>query len=246
MANKSLMMVTFNRLDLTKQAVDNIFSVTKDFNFIIVDNGSTDGTIEYLKELEKNHENVRVHYYPQNMGIAIGRNKALKMAVELNTEYFITIDNDVLLPEKWLEDCIDVLDVAEYGITGVNFEKQNFPLLEVNGITVQHKKEGNIGTACKAFKKKLVGRIGYFTTEYSTYSNEDADYSFRARVAGFKIAYIKNRGVHLGEGENDTGEYRKFKDQKFKETTQKFFDNCRKYARGEKSIFIPFSEKPCS
>lgn len=241
-SDKTLMMVTFNRLDLTKLTVENIYSVTNDFNFVIVDNGSSDGTVEYLRELSSKHDNIIVHYYSENKGIAIGRNKALKMAVDLGTEYFVTIDNDVLLPENWLNDCIDVLDKANYGVTGVNFEAQDFPIIEVNGVQVQHKKDGNIGTACKAFKKRVVNTIGYFITNYKFYGHEDANYSFRCRVAGFKIGYIKNRGTHLGEGENDKGEYREFKNQKAKENLQAFYNDCGKYARKEASIFIEFSE----
>lgn len=240
---RSLMMVTYDRLQLTKQTVDNIYSVTNNFNFIIVDNGSTDGTIEYLNELKEQHDNITLYFYKTNTGVATGRNRALKIAAELNTDYFVTIDNDVLLPEKWLEDCQDVIDMTGYGITGVNFEKQNFPLLTINAVQVQHKYEGNIGTACKMFSKKVFKTIGYFTTDYPKYGHEDASYSFRCRVAGYKIGYIKNNGIHLGEGENDRGAYRDFKNEFGKKNLKQFYSDCADYIKGKKSIYLPFSEK---
>jgi len=236
-------MVTYNRLELTKQTVENIYSVTDNFNFIIVDNGSSDGTIEYLNELNSKHQNVNLYFYENNTGVATGRNRALKIAADLGTDYFVTIDNDVILPSNWLEDCIDILDKANYGITGVNFEKQQFALIDVNGILIQHKSQGNIGTACKAFTKKVFKTIGYFTTDYPKYGHEDASYSFRCRVAGFKIGYIKNSGIHLGEGEADSGDYRAFKDEYGKKNLQQFYADCRDYIAGKKSIYLPFSEK---
>ena len=46
-----LLMVTYNRLELTKQTLDSIFKNTKTpFELVIVDNASTDGTVEFLKD----------------------------------------------------------------------------------------------------------------------------------------------------------------------------------------------------
>jgi GT2 family glycosyltransferase len=240
-SKNSLMMVTFNRLELTKQTIENIYSVTKDFNFIIVDNGSSDGTIDYLKDLQKTKNNIHLFLYEKNTGIATGRNRGLKIAKDLNTEIFVTIDNDVLLPENWLEDCISVLNCG-YGVTGVNFEKETFPLHNINGVMVQHKSQGNIGTACKAFNKKVFDRVGYFTTKYKGYAHEDANFSFRCRIAGFKIGYIKKNGIHLGEGDNDKGEYREYKNKQWEINMSLFNEDCRKISRGESSIYLPFSE----
>src|SRR6266404_3650745 len=105
----SLMMVTYNRLELTKQTVENIYkTVNIPFEFIIIDNYSTDGTIEYLNELNKQHDNIHLKFNDNNRGISIGRNQALSMADKLNTEWYITIDNDVLFHNDWLTECIDI------------------------------------------------------------------------------------------------------------------------------------------
>ena len=45
----TIMMVTYNRLDLTKKTLEGLFKVTKyPFNLVVVDNASKDGTVEYL------------------------------------------------------------------------------------------------------------------------------------------------------------------------------------------------------
>ena len=240
---RSLMMVTYNRLDLTKQTVKNIYETTKDFNYIIVDNGSTDGTVEYLKALAEEKDNVHLHLYEENKGIAMGRNKALKMADDIGTEWYSTIDNDVLLFDGWLDQCIDILkDCKMYGSIGVSFENKAYPIVNVNGHEFENKPRGNLGTACTVFYKNLHKMIGFFTTEYEKYGEEDADWGARARFAGFKLGHLKQHGNHIGEGENDIGEYREFKDECRKKNLAKFHANCTAYAKRQKSLYIPYKE----
>lgn len=241
---KSVMMVTYNRLELTKQTVENIYKTTNDFNFIIVDNGSSDGTVDYLKELKLSHNNVYLNLWENNKGIASGRNKALQIANELNTEWYSTIDNDILLPVGWMDSCINVLKSnLSYGMIGVSFEPVTYQHVHLNGHHFESKPQGNLGTACTVFGKNLHKMIGYFTTEYEKYGEEDADFGMRARIAGFKLGYLIEHGVHLGEGEVDKGEYREFKDECRRNNLALFHQNCRDYSSGKKSIYLPYKDK---
>ena len=57
----SVMMVTYNRLELTKQTLDNLFKNTKyPINLIIIDNNSTDDTVNYLNDLQSTNSNVNI------------------------------------------------------------------------------------------------------------------------------------------------------------------------------------------
>ena len=99
----SLMMVTFNRLNLTTQTLtDLIRTTTYPFELIIVDNASQDGTVEFLETFCQQHagadkffKSYHIHKNTENQGIAIARNQCLKMATG---EWLSTLDNDVLLP----------------------------------------------------------------------------------------------------------------------------------------------------
>jgi len=239
-----LLMVTYNRLELTKQTLNNIFNVTKSpFELIIVDNASKDGTVEYLNNELKNHSS---EYYlgstllfnDDNLGIAVGRNQTLALAG--NAEWYATLDNDVLLPENWLQECIDIMTVdPKYGMIGVNFESTKYPLVNVGSYKVQHKNQGNLGTACMVFSKKVHKMIGYFNDkDYGRYGLEDSDYGFRARVAGFKLGYLEGSGTHLGEDSSDKGEYRKFKTEEHNKFVQKFYNNCKLYYNNAKPIYM--------
>jgi len=245
----TLMMVTYNRLDLTKQTLKNIIENTnRPFNLVIIDNASSDGTIEFLESLDTEHKNNRkglmnelvVVYNAQNKGIAIGRNQGLVEANKLGTEWFSTVDNDVLLPNNWLSDCIGILkENTGFGMVGVNFEPFKFPVVKSKSYEFQFKPRGNLGTACTVFHKNFHKMVGFFSTEYGLYGEEDADMGARARAMGFKLGYLKQNGVHLGEDAADEGEYRKFKTESHQNNLNKFNDNARAYFQKRKSLYVP-------
>lgn len=236
------MMVTYNRLELTKKTLDSLFSNTSGpYRLIVVDNGSTDGTVEWLQECKEQCNTFwDLQLNPKNMGIAIGRNQCLQLAKKYNSEYLSTIDNDIEFPEDWLRKCLDVLKVNPKMAIGLNMEGIPYPLIVKNGKTVQYKKEGNLGTACTVFNSELHNKIGFFTTEFGLYGEEDADFFFRARYAGYEMAYLEEMGTHLGQGELDSGEYREFKTASHNKNLEQFRKNCFAYANKRKSLYIPY------
>lgn len=216
------------------------------FRLLIVDNGSTDGTVEWLQEFSPQNERcqgVETHFYPRNMGIAIGRNKGLLMSEKYSDPWLSTVDNDVEFPEKWLSKCIEITKTNHKFAIGINFEGIQYPIQPINGKPVQFKSAGNLGTACTVFHRKLHRAIGFFTTDYGTlYGTEDANFFFRARKAGWQMGYLPENGVHFGVNEHDTGEYRTFKDACHKENLSKFQSDCYAYMSGKKNIYHGFVE----
>lgn len=244
MIENTLMMVTYNRLELTKRTITGLVkSVKIPYTLVIVDNGSSDGTVEYLKTLQEIiNLPVQLILLPENKGIAVGRNIGLKKADELNTKWYCTIDNDVEMPDGWLEECINILSANKaFGSVGVNFEGTTYPMVVKNGYTFQEKPQGNLGTACMVFGKPLHNAIGFFK-EYNKYGLEDSDWGMRARLFGFKLGYIKENGTHLGVGEDDSGEYRAFKTHAHDSRVHEFRQNCALYSKRKLPIYVPFKE----
>jgi glycosyltransferase involved in cell wall biosynthesis len=239
MEKVSLMMVTYNRLDLTKRTIENINKTVKcDYNLIIVDNNSTDGTVEYLKELGC----TKLVLNNDNLGIGRGRNQALWAADQIGTDWYCTIDNDVEMPEGWLAESIGILKSnPEFGAIGVNFEGKSYPLVKKGGYEFQDKPAGNLGTACMVFGKPLHMAIGFFK-EYNRYGLEDSDFGMRARFFGFKLGYIRENGTHLGVGELDSGEYRKFKTIAHDSRVAEFRKNCGLYSQRKLPIYVSYKK----
>ena len=100
----SICIPTYNRKDYLKETLDSIFSQTyKDYEIVIVDDGSTDGTEEMIKKCGKT---IR-YYWQKNAGDAATKNNL----VELSNGKFITlIDSDDLLVPDAVERMVNAIE----------------------------------------------------------------------------------------------------------------------------------------
>jgi len=96
------------RQKLTAQCVDSILRHTSvPFELIIVDQGSPEPTVAWLKSLEAAHGNVQVTYNEGNVGISRGRNQGAKRS---SAPFVVFTDNDVLVTEGWLRALVAVAE----------------------------------------------------------------------------------------------------------------------------------------
>lgn len=104
----SVIIPTYNRKDYVTEAIDSVLNQTyKDFEIIVVDDGSTDDTGELLKE--RYGDRIR-YFYKENGGCASARNYGIKVS---RGEYIAFLDSDdKYLPEK-LEDQVEILEKNE-------------------------------------------------------------------------------------------------------------------------------------
>ena len=75
----SIILVTYNNLDLTKLCIASIYAKSQypNFEVVVVDNNSQDGTPQYLRELAARHDNVKFVLNTDNRGFAGGNNQGL-------------------------------------------------------------------------------------------------------------------------------------------------------------------------
>jgi len=137
----SICIPTYNRREYLKQTLASIFAQTyKDFEVVIVDDGSTDGTEQMLKEADYP---VRYHWQ-KNSGDASARNKLIELA---QGEYITFLDSDDLL----------MPDAIERMIVAINSVRED---VIVYGPYMAIDENGNI---CKRKRKKLYS--GYITPQ---------------------------------------------------------------------------------
>jgi len=145
---KSLIIIpTWNKLDLVKQLLDALLKQTdKNFGIIVVDNGSQDGTLKYLKEFsQKRHDNdlpIWVLLLQKNSGFALANNIALSFALEfLEFDYFILLNNDTIPEENFVEVLHQKVKSYLLGSDKkvLELEKRLFPFLS-------HKHDWKIGS----------------------------------------------------------------------------------------------------
>jgi len=103
----SLVILTCNQLAFTKKCIASIYKHTSEpFELIVVDNGSTDGTIPYLEALSKKRENkvaIKIIQNEKNLGFAAGNNQGIAASVG---DYILLMNNDIVVTPGWLDRLI--------------------------------------------------------------------------------------------------------------------------------------------
>lgn len=197
----AVVVVTYNRLEWLKQNLDSLKSQTKKINKIfIVDNYSTDGTVEFLKELKIENIELECIYLDKNIGGAGGFYTGLKIASEQNYEWISLMDDDCILDK----DCYKILfnrllDKKDaYIPTKYSFEKQNEIIGEKKLNRLENQDEYIVENApFNAFtiSNELVKKIGLPEKEYFIYGDDD-EYCYRIRKNSGKIKIIKNTKLY--------------------------------------------------
>lgn len=102
-------MITYNRLHYTKQALEALFNV-RGAKIYIIDNGSTDCTIEWLKS-QPWKVVWSITYLPKNIGIAGAMN--LFLSFTKDAEFVGKCDNDTILPPDFIEKMLPHMNKAD-------------------------------------------------------------------------------------------------------------------------------------
>jgi GT2 family glycosyltransferase len=200
----TIIILTWNGLEYTRRCIESIRAHTHDivYHLLVVDNGSSDGTLEWLRSQPE----IRVIANERNLGFARGNNQG--MAATPPDHDVLLLNNDTLIiQDHWLAHLSDVAHShPAYGIVGCT-------LLHANGL-LQHagtsmptdsfwgyqigggeayigqypgvrEVEGITG-ACMYIRHDVRALLGGFDEAYTSYF-EDTDYCLRAQQAGFKV-----------------------------------------------------------
>lgn len=102
MMKYSLMLPVYNKIECLKKYLSTIINQNIiDYEVIIVDDFSTDGSYEYLKKIEKTCNKLKVYRNNKNMGIGYTRNKLVSYS---NGKYLIFVDPDDFIEENLLKE----------------------------------------------------------------------------------------------------------------------------------------------
>jgi glycosyltransferase involved in cell wall biosynthesis len=100
----SIVLPTFNRLERLKKCLPTFLSTsTQSAEFIIVDNFSNDGTWEYLKNIAKKDDRIRIVRNPQNIG---AQKSQLRGYCEVSTPYVIFLADDDMMVGDYISSCL--------------------------------------------------------------------------------------------------------------------------------------------
>lgn len=183
---------TFNASQHLPALVSSLRAQTfKDFEWIVADGNSTDGTLDILTEVKD--LNLIVSSQP-DFGIYDALNRAIKMA---NSDYYVVIGADDIFRPQALNHFVTAFkngaDLATAPIL-INGKPNKLSPLPVSVIGYKAKLYGH--SAGTAFKKSLHDKYGFYTKKYPI----AADYDFMVKVimGNEKIAYINESSADFG------------------------------------------------
>jgi glycosyltransferase involved in cell wall biosynthesis len=197
----SILIPTYNRKDLLKKAIESLFNQTypkANYEVIVVDDGSTDGTEEMLRELtEKTHCNFR-YFKQKNRGPAAARNRGIKNAVG---EIIGFTDDDCVASEIWLEKAVHCFKAETIaGVQGTTLPQNDFKrpfTLTGSFFTIEVTEESwNYPTCNMFYRMDALVNVGGFKEDYIVPGPEDIDLAWRIKKQGKKIVFCEDAIVY--------------------------------------------------
>ena len=219
--NTSIIIVNWNGYDHLATCLSSVFKQTyKNFEVIFIDNGSTDDSVEYVKQ---NFPQVRIMVSKKNHGFADGNNIGIGQALKNpEIQYIATLNNDTEVDQDWLKQLITVVEQDER-IGAVSSKILFFNQRNIIDSTGDFLLSGGLKVVARGYKQEDKGQFDkieecfsaragaalyrgqmleevclngeYFDSHYFAYI-EDVDLSIRARFLGWKIMYAPKAIVY--------------------------------------------------
>ena len=191
----SVVIPTYNRLPILRKCLDalenQILNVEiHSFEIVIVDDGSTDGTVDWLRNNIETYPHLRL-FEQSHGGPALGRNLGVEKS---KGELIVFIDSDLVVDKFFLRNHIDSLLRAwkklgnrkcfTYGsvINTSNFNNPNSEPFKLQDLSWAYFATGNV-----AIDKKLLEKSGLFDNSFRLYGWEDLELGERLRNMGVKL-----------------------------------------------------------
>lgn len=208
----SVIINNFNQRKITERCLERVFrSKYQPFEVIVVDNGSTDDSGEFLRNLAGKESRLKLAMNKENLGPAAGRNQAAAIA---RGKYLAFLDNDTLPQTDWLIAPIRLMETNP--LVGICQSKivslDNRRELESVGdfinqwgflVSRNHLHEIDRGqfdknarifnakSAAMTVRKKAFDLVDGFDPDYFIYV-EETDFCWRVQLVGYQVWYVYN------------------------------------------------------
>ncbi|MCU0666554.1 MAG: glycosyltransferase family 2 protein, partial [Candidatus Omnitrophica bacterium] len=220
----SIIIVNLNGEKYLKDCLGSLLNMkypSDKFEIILVDNGSTDDSLEYTRKefsvvkIIKNNEN----NYAKANNLGIKQSKG---------EYVALLNNDTKVEENWLIELLKVIESDnKIGAVGTKLLLPDGKIQNAGHIALPNFYWGERGfgeenlkyneieemdSLCGAavlYRKKLFREIGHFDENFVIYM-EDVDMAFRLRKNGWKVVFVPTSIVYHffhGSGNNDLSRF---------------------------------------
>lgn len=230
MSTFSVILLAYNNLEeTTKPCLESLFQATvkTDFQIVVVDNASEDGTADYLKSIESKHDNLKIVLNATNKGYSGGNNTGVEA---YKADYYILLNSDTIVTDGWLDKfeaffkshpdtgligpmtnsagneqtlCLNIEEEQGEDETTSRNERMQESIRQ--GLQWCARHEGShfftdcLGFFCVAIRQEVFDTIGLLDESYGIGMFEDEDFCKRAEQAGFEMACMEDVFIyHMG------------------------------------------------
>jgi len=207
----SIVIPVYDQLEHTRACLDSLDEHTRaPWRLIVVDNGSSDGTGEYLAERAAEWDHMTVITNDENAGFTLAVNQGMEAA---DGRYVVLLNNDTTVTPGWLTGLVMLAESDDrIGLVGPKILHPETGQIRTIGGLVFHM-GGKVSPppgqdqdaddprfaepfecqyvegSCMLVKRAVIDEIGVLDEVFAPAYYEDTDYCFRAREAGFRIVY---------------------------------------------------------
>ncbi len=206
----SVVVLNWNGIEDTVECLNSLREMDyPNFETIVVDNGSTDGSQERIKREFPEVSLIENH---KNLGVGEGNNVGIRHALGKGAEYIFLLNNDAIVDPQVLQELINVAENDRMiGIAGPLIYFYDDPTkIQSAGLHIDFRdavcrlrgykrrdtgdyskmEEVNSASGCGMLvKKSVIQKVGLLDPEYFAYG-DDIDWSLRTKKAGFKVVFV--------------------------------------------------------
>ncbi len=220
----TIIIPNYNGLHFMEQCFESLKKQTvKDFKVLVVDNGSSDGSVEWLKE-----HKIPSIFLPENTGFPGAVNTGIRAA---DTPYVILLNNDTVVAPGYVEALEEAIGRSKkiFSVSSCQIQMHEPSLMDdagdmysvlgwayqrgVGQPVKRYEKSRRVFAACAAagiYRREVFEKIGLFDEIHFAYL-EDLDIGYRARLYGYENIYCPEAVVfHVGSGTSGS-KYNSFK-----------------------------------
>lgn len=212
-SNIAVIVPNWNGKDSIANCLDSLKVQSIKPMIIVIDNGSVDGSVDLIKQ---KYPDVNLLSQSRNLGFAGGVNVGVKRAMSEGIELIGLLNNDAIVDGRWLESLVNILQAdKKLGIvtsklidsekryldsTGDFYTTWGLPYPRGRGEAVSSKYDADTDVfaasgGASLYRAEMLKEIGLFDEDFFAYY-EDVDLSFRAQLAGWKVAYVPEAIVY--------------------------------------------------
>jgi GT2 family glycosyltransferase len=209
----SIIIVNWNGKEHLPDCLESLNAQTfKDFETILVDNGSSDGSQEFVSSY---YPWVKAVALPANRGFSGGNNTGLRCA---SGDYIVTLNNDTEAEPTWLEELVsvadanpavgmiasricsydhhDVIDSLGVKVCSDGMSRGAFRLQRFSDLVLGKTEDIFLPSACAAlYRRRMIEAVGFFDEDFFAYC-EDTDLGMRGRLAGWRAVLARDAVVY--------------------------------------------------